>query len=77
MPSLVALNGPVAMKLYQDGSCYPKDQIIEVEALRYLYLQEAIANRHITINNPSKNLGCGPKVSDMIYYIDINNQQKI
>ncbi len=56
MPSLVALNGPVAMKLYQDGSCYPKDQIIEVEALRYLYLQEAIANRHITINNPSKNL---------------------
>ncbi|KOR32157.1 hypothetical protein TI05_09025 [Achromatium sp. WMS3] len=22
-------------------------------------------------------VGCGPKVSDMIYYIDINNQQKI
>ncbi|KOR27408.1 hypothetical protein TI05_19090 [Achromatium sp. WMS3] len=26
---------------------------------------------------PAEKSGCGPKVSDMIYYIDINNQQKI
>ena len=37
MPDQVALNGPMALKAYHDGS-YPEDQIIEVEALRYLYL---------------------------------------
>lgn len=38
MPSCVALNGPAAMIRYREGG-YPEDQMIEVEALRYLYLK--------------------------------------
>lgn len=44
MPDQVALNGPMALKAYRDGG-YPKDQIIEVEALRYSYL---------TVKDPAK-----------------------
>lgn len=37
MPDQVAVNGPVALRTYlKDG--YPGDQIVEVEALRYLHL---------------------------------------
>ena len=37
MPDHVALNGPMALDAYRDWG-YPEDQMIEVEALRYLYL---------------------------------------
>lgn len=37
LPDKVALNGPAAMEAYRKGGC-PADQIVEVEALRYLYL---------------------------------------
>ena len=37
LPDLVAVNGPVARKLYLDGG-YPESQLLEVEALRYLHL---------------------------------------
>lgn len=40
MPSQVALNGPSSMNRYRDGG-YPEDQMVEVEALRYLYLNDA------------------------------------
>ena len=39
MPDLVALNGPAVVAAYKDGG-YPPDQIVEVEALRYLYLSD-------------------------------------
>ncbi len=39
MPDRVAVNGPVPWAAYQGGG-YPEDQLIEVEALRYLYLKE-------------------------------------
>jgi surface carbohydrate biosynthesis protein (TIGR04326 family) len=51
MPDQVAVNGPVALKLYQDAG-YPITQLIEVEALRYLYLN----NKSIKINNESETL---------------------
>ena len=38
MPDQVAVNGPVALTAYLDGG-YPAGQLTEVEALRYLYLQ--------------------------------------
>lgn len=38
MPSQVALNGPASMGRYREGG-YPEDQMVEVEALRYLYLK--------------------------------------
>lgn len=38
MPSQVALNGPASMGRYRDGG-YPEDQVVEVEALRYQYLE--------------------------------------
>ncbi len=39
LPDRVVLNGPAAMKCYQE-SAYPMDQIMEAEALRYLYLAD-------------------------------------
>ncbi len=39
MPDKVALNGPVAVSAYTDSG-YPHEKIIEVEALRYLYLED-------------------------------------
>ena len=39
LPYMVALNGPAAMATYLNGG-YPKSQITEVEALRYLYLSD-------------------------------------
>jgi surface carbohydrate biosynthesis protein (TIGR04326 family) len=39
MPDQVALNGPVSLKAYRDGG-YPENQMMEVEALRYLYLAD-------------------------------------
>ena len=38
LPSQVALNGPASMSRYRDGG-YPENEIVEVEALRYLYLK--------------------------------------
>lgn len=39
LPDVVALNGPAAMAAYRrDG--FPEDRIVEVEALRYLYLAD-------------------------------------
>ncbi|WP_321491589.1 TIGR04326 family surface carbohydrate biosynthesis protein [uncultured Desulfobacter sp.] len=41
LPDLSALNGPVAIKNFcQTG--YPKEKIVEVEALRYLYLNDIV-----------------------------------
>jgi surface carbohydrate biosynthesis protein (TIGR04326 family) len=39
LPDKVALNSPVAVNLYKEAG-YPEDQIVEVEALRYLYLED-------------------------------------
>lgn len=36
-PDLVAVNGPLAKKVYLDGG-YPATQVVEVEALRFLHL---------------------------------------
>jgi len=37
MPDKVALNGPLALSMYRNGG-YPVNQLVTVEALRYLYL---------------------------------------
>lgn len=39
LPDKVALNGPAAMAAYRKGE-YPENQMVEVEALRYLYLAD-------------------------------------
>lgn len=39
LPDVVALNGPAAIAAYQQGG-FPKELIVEVEALRYLYLAD-------------------------------------
>lgn len=56
MPDRVALNGPVAIKAYCDGH-YPKDQIIEVEALRYLHLATTKE-----VRNQGMVSSCSPRV---------------
>lgn len=44
MPDLVALNGPAAIRAYHQSN-YPKKQMVEVEALRYLYLENCDKKR--------------------------------
>lgn len=44
MPDQVALNGPASISSYSGGD-YPKDQMVEVEALRYLYLNNLSLRR--------------------------------
>ncbi len=39
LPDKSALNGPAAMAAYRKGG-YPEEQLVEVEALRYLYLAD-------------------------------------
>jgi surface carbohydrate biosynthesis protein (TIGR04326 family) len=39
MPDTVAVNGPAALQMYLGGG-YPAAQVVEVEALRYLHLQQ-------------------------------------
>jgi surface carbohydrate biosynthesis protein (TIGR04326 family) len=55
MPSLVALNGPASIGRYRDGG-YPEDQMIEVEALRYLYLENFSLVRPPSENDATKAL---------------------
>jgi surface carbohydrate biosynthesis protein (TIGR04326 family) len=41
MPNQVSFNGPVMMDAYKNGG-YPVDELVEVEALRYLHLSDTI-----------------------------------
>jgi len=43
MPDRVAVNGPVMREVYKEGG-YPVEELVEVEALRYLHLMELKAN---------------------------------
>lgn len=51
LPDKVALNGLAAMAAYRKGA-YPADQMIEVEALRYLYLADG-PPKQMVANAPS------------------------
>lgn len=70
MPDQVALNGPMALKAYRDGG-YPEDQIIEVEALRYLYLagKDSAKPKDTDLSSTLRVLVCGdilPAVSQQM-----------
>lgn len=54
LPDQVALNGKAATDAYLDGG-YPVEDLVQVEALRYLYLDELIT-RPVTDSSASK--GC-------------------
>jgi surface carbohydrate biosynthesis protein (TIGR04326 family) len=45
LPDRLAVNGGVAWRAFADGG-YPKEKLVEVEALRYLYLFKAAGDRH-------------------------------
>jgi len=51
-PDKVAINGKVAKKRYLDGG-YPLGGLIEVEALRYLYLNKEVMNKEINLKKNS------------------------
>lgn len=46
LPEKVALNGPAAMAAYRRGG-YPEERIVEVEALRYLYLDDLQSKQNV------------------------------
>jgi len=54
MPNQVAVNGPVAKDTYLQGG-YPPDQLVEVEALRYLYLSDQDNANVSSVSMHSKN----------------------
>ncbi len=49
MPDAVALNGIAATNAYLSGA-YPKEQIVQVEALRYQYLASANSRKRLSIS---------------------------
>ena len=51
MPEKVGVNGPAAMAAYRRGG-YPAEQVVEVEALRYLYLNDVESRQNVP-NEPS------------------------
>jgi len=58
MPSQVALNGPASIGRYRDAG-YPEDQMIEVEALRYLYQENRPAKCPSSELDPTRVLVLG------------------
>lgn len=60
MPDRVAVNGPVAKRVYLQGG-YPKKEIVEVEALRYLGIQGVGRAQRIPIDKHERTvvLMCG------------------
>jgi surface carbohydrate biosynthesis protein (TIGR04326 family) len=55
MPDKVAINGPASLLSYIEGG-YPADDLEEVEALRYLYLNELLGFRYDDLLSKSHNL---------------------
>jgi surface carbohydrate biosynthesis protein (TIGR04326 family) len=47
LPDQIAVNGPVAMRILSEAKC-PLERLVEVEALRYLYLCDLPITRAIT-----------------------------
>jgi len=47
LPDHVALNGEAAIKAYQKGG-YPRELMVEVEALRYLYLGKIVREKSVS-----------------------------
>lgn len=80
IPDRVAVNGPASMKMYREGG-YPEDQIIEVEALRYLGLAIQPQKNDTDKNNknPLKILVLGDYVSSIftqqMQYLEIAAQK--
>jgi len=65
MPDRVALNGNVATRAYLDGG-YPSADLVQVEALRYLHLEDAkprVINYKDSPNKPLRLLVLGDYVS--------------
>lgn len=70
MPDQVAVNGPAMMKEYQRGR-YPSAQLVEVEALRYLYL-----GKKTTATRPTRKKSFGPlRVLVLGDYLPSNTHQ--
>lgn len=70
MPDQVAVNGPAMMKEYQRG-WYPSAQLVEVEALRYLYL-----GKKNTATRPTRKKSFGPlRVLVLGDYLPSNTHQ--
>jgi len=54
IPSLIGVNGPVAKKMYLDGG-WDKNRLVELEALRYLHLNNADSFRKVNAKGYKKN----------------------
>jgi len=66
LPDKVALNGPAAIAAYREGG-YPEDQVVELEALRYLYLitQRDARTQAPDVSSALRVLVCGDILPDV------------
>ena len=68
-PSKVAVHGKLARKMYLQGG-YPKNELIDVEALRYLYLNtDGEKKNNFLNNNPIVILVLGDYLAENTYYL--------
>jgi len=67
-PNYVAVSGRYMEKLYIEGG-YPVDELIQVEALRYLYLNKEVKNRKINLNEKRSILVLGDSEKNNTLYL--------
>jgi surface carbohydrate biosynthesis protein (TIGR04326 family) len=72
MPSKVACNGSMMLKAYKEGG-YPEDELIEVEALRYLHLDKD-NSKHASVFFPNDRTFNLLVLGD---YLSINTQRQM
>jgi surface carbohydrate biosynthesis protein (TIGR04326 family) len=71
LPDRIAVNGLGALKEMVKGG-YTEDQLMEVEALRYLYLNDAQSNPSVTVSNQIKMLVlCDYTITRTLNQLDI------
>lgn len=72
LPDQVALNGAMAMELYKNAN-YPMNDLVEVEALRYLYL----VNEDAGADFPGPSVASTLRILVLGDYLPRNTQQQI
>jgi surface carbohydrate biosynthesis protein (TIGR04326 family) len=72
MPDKLAVNGPAAMKVAKRNG-YPKTRLLEVEALRYLYLEDLSKNKKINQHKKIKEL----RVLVLGDYLAVNTKNQL
>jgi surface carbohydrate biosynthesis protein (TIGR04326 family) len=72
MPDILAVNGPAAMKVAKKNG-YPKTRLLEVEALRYIYLEDLSKNKKLNRHRKTNEL----RVLVLSDYLAVNTENQM